>query len=209
MLRDAAGYLWEIALGIEDGDLSLAERRLRDAQQALSDALERNASDQEIAKLMQELRQAMQEYMQALAQQAAKDPRMAGKMNPNNMLRQQDLERMMNQIENLARSGARDQARQMLSELQRMMNNLQAGRGQQQMGQQNDAASQQIEKLGKLLQDQQKLMDETFKLDQAQRDRMQRGDPLQGEDNELSVRRCRRIRGSKAIRMASPTRSTT
>ena len=185
MLRDAAGYLWEIALGIEDGDLSLAERRLRDAQQALSDALERNASDQEIAKLMQELRQAMQEYMQALAQQAAKDPRMAGKMNPNNILRQQDLERMMNQIENLARSGARDQARQLLSELQRMMNNLQAGRGQQQMGQQNDAMSQQIEKLGKLLQDQQKLMDETFKLDQAQRDRMQRGDPLQGEDNEL------------------------
>ncbi|OCP07895.1 MULTISPECIES: TIGR02302 family protein [unclassified Ensifer] len=185
MLRDAAGYLWEIALGIEDGDLSLAERRLREAQQALSDALERNASDQEIAKLMQELRQAMQEYMQALAQQAMKNPRMTGKLDPNNIMRQQDLEKMMDQIENLARSGARDQARQMLSELQRMMNNLQAGRGQQQMGEQNDAMRQQIDKLGKLLQQQQQLMDETFKLDQALRDRMQRGDPLQGEDNEL------------------------
>lgn len=185
MLRDAAGYLWEIALGIEDGDLSLAERRLRDAQQALSDALERNASDEEIAKLMQELRQAMQEYMQALAQQALKDPRMAGNLDRNNVLRQQDLERMMNQIENLARSGARDQARQLLSELQRMMNNLQAGRGQQQMGEQNDAMRQQMDKLGRLMQQQQQLMDETFKLDQALRDRMQRGDPLQGEDNEL------------------------
>ena len=30
-LKDTADYLWEIALGIEDGDLSLAERRLRDA----------------------------------------------------------------------------------------------------------------------------------------------------------------------------------
>ncbi|MEI2299430.1 TIGR02302 family protein [Ensifer sp. MJa1] len=185
MLRDAAGYLWEIALGIEDGDLSLAERRLRDAQQALADALDRNASDQEIAKLMQELREAMREYMQALAQQAMKDPRVARNLDPNNILRQQDLDRMMNEIENLARSGARDQARQMLSELQRMINNLQAGRGQQQMGEQNDAMRQQIDKLGKLLQQQQKLMDETFKLDQALRDRMQRGDPLQGEDNEL------------------------
>jgi uncharacterized protein (TIGR02302 family) len=92
---------------------------------------------------------------------------------------------MMDQIENLARSGARDQARQMLSELQRMMNNLQAGRMQQQMGEQNNAMRQQMDKLGELMQQQQQLMDETFKLDQALRDRMQRGDPLEGEDEEL------------------------
>lgn len=182
MLRDAAKHLWEIALGIEDGDLSLADRRLRDAQQALSDALERNAPDEEIAKLMKELREAMQEYMQALAKEAAKNPRMAANPDQNNV---RDLDKMMNQIENLARSGARDQARQMLSELQRMMNNLQAGRGQQQQGEQNNAMREQMDKLGKLMQEQQRLMDETFKLDQAQRDRMQRGDPLQGEDNEL------------------------
>ncbi|OAP41635.1 TIGR02302 family protein [Sinorhizobium americanum] len=184
MLRDAAKHLWEIALGIEDGDLSLAERRLRDAQQALSDALERNASDEEIARLMQELRQAMQEYMRALAEQAAKNPAIAANPDMNNVLRQQDLEKMMDQIENLARSGARDQARQLLSELQRMMNNLQAGR-MQQGGEQNSAMRQQMDKLGQLMQQQQQLMDETFKLDQALRDRMQRGDPLQGEDNEL------------------------
>lgn len=185
MLRDAADHLWEIALGIEDGDLSLADRRLRDAQQALSDALERNASDEEIARLMDELRQAMQEYMQALAEQAAKNPAVAANPEMNNVLRQQDLQKMMDQIENLARSGARDQARQMLSELQRMMNNLQAGRMQQQMGEQNNAMRQQMDKLGELMQQQQQLMDETFKLDQALRDRMQRGDPLEGEDEEL------------------------
>ena len=32
-LKDTAQYLWEIALGMEDGDLSLAERKLREAQQ--------------------------------------------------------------------------------------------------------------------------------------------------------------------------------
>ncbi len=187
MLREAADYFWEVALGIEDGNLSLAERRLRDAQQALQDALKNNASDEEIARLMKELREAMQEFMQALAEQAAKNPQSAMN-NPqmNNMLRQQDLERMMDQIENLAKSGARDQAQQMLSELQRMMNNLQAGRPQQgQQGEQNNAMREQMDKLGRLMQEQQKLMDETFRMDQALRDRQQRGDPLQGEDDEL------------------------
>ncbi len=185
MLRDAASHLWEIALGIEDGDLALADKRLRDAQQKLSEALERNASDEEIAKLMQELREAMQEYMEALARQAAKNPRMAANPDQNNVLRQQDLEKMMNQIENLAKSGAKDQARQLLSEMQRMMNNLQAGRMQQQQGEANSQMREQMDKLGQLMQQQQQLMDETFKFDQALRDRMQRGDPLDGEDQEL------------------------
>lgn len=182
-LRETADYLWEIALGIEDGNLSLADRRLREAQQALSDALERNAPDEEIAKLMQELRQAMQAYMQELARQAEKNGQMQqNAQQQGQILRQQDLERMMDQIENLARSGAKDQARQLLAEMQRMLNNLQAGRPQQQQGQQSDAMRQQMDKLGKLLQDQQKLMDKTFNYDQALQDRLQSGDPLPGED---------------------------
>ncbi len=185
MAREAASHLWEIALGIEAGDMALADKRLRDAQQKLSDALERNASDEEIAKLMQELREAMQDYMEALAREAAKNPRMAANPDQNNVLRQQDLEKMMNQIENLAKSGAKDQARQLLSEMQRMMNSLQAGRMQQQQGEANSEMREQMDKLGQLMQRQQQLMDETFKFDQALRDRMQRGDPLDGEDQEL------------------------
>lgn len=180
-LKDTADYLWEIALGIEDGDLSLAERRLRDAQQALSDALENGASDEEIQRLMAELRSAMQEFLQALAQRM---PNQQGEpqQNAQNMLRQQDLDNMLDQLENLARSGNRDQAQQLLSELQRMMNNLQAGRPQQGQQQQNSEARRQIDKLGEIMQEQQRLMDETFRLDQALRDRMQRGDPQQGEE---------------------------
>ncbi|MDR6101133.1 uncharacterized protein (TIGR02302 family) [Agrobacterium larrymoorei] len=185
MLKDAADYLWEIALGIEDGDLSQAEKRLRDAQDALSQALERKAPDEEIAKLMQELREAMNEFMKELAQRMQNAPQ--GNMNQQaqNVLRQRDLENMMNQIENLARSGNRDAAQEMLSQMQRMMNNLQAGRpqrGQQGQQQENSQLRQQIDKLGEIMQQQQKLMDETFKLDQALRDRMQRGDPQEGEE---------------------------
>ncbi len=176
MLRDAADYLWEIALGIEDGDLSLAERRLRDAQRNLAEALENGATDEEIQALMDELREAMQDYMQALAEemrnsdQAMEIPE--GAME--NLLRQQDIESMLDQIENLARQGARDEAQQMLTELQRMMNNLQAGRQQQQP---NNAMRQQMDRLGELMQQQQQLMNETFQLDQALRERMQEGLP--------------------------------
>ncbi|MDQ0420536.1 uncharacterized protein (TIGR02302 family) [Peteryoungia aggregata LMG 23059] len=180
-LKDTADYLWEIALGMEDGDLSLAERRLRDAQQALSEALENGASDEEIQRLMAELRSAMQEFLQALAERM---PNQQGQpqQNAENMLRQQDLDNMLDQLENLARSGNRDQAQQLLSELQRMMNNLQAGRPQQGQQQENSEARRQIDKLGEIMQQQQRLMDETFRLDQALRDRMQRGDPQQGEE---------------------------
>ncbi|MEW9613766.1 TIGR02302 family protein [Shinella sp. S4-D37] len=185
-MRETADYLWEIALGIEDGNLSLADRRLREAQKALSEALERNASDEEIAALMKDLREAMQAYMEELARQAAKNGQLQqNAQQQGQILRQQDLQRMMDQIENLARSGARDQAQQMLSELQRMMNNLQAGRPQQgQQGQQNDAMRQQMDKLGQLMQQQQKLMEQTFQFDQALRDRQQRGDPMPGEEGE-------------------------
>ena len=187
MLKNTADYLWEIALGIEDGDLSQAEKRLRDAQTALSEALQRNASDEEVAKLMQELREAMQQFMSELAQRMQNAPQANMNQQAQNVLRQRDLENMMNQIENLARSGNRDAAQEMLSQLQRMMNNLQAGRPQrqgQQGQQQSSKMRQQIDKLGEILQQQQKLMDETFKLDQALRDRMQRGDPQQGGEGE-------------------------
>ncbi|WJH41260.1 TIGR02302 family protein [Aliirhizobium terrae] len=188
-LKDTADYLWEIALGIEDGDLSLAERRLRDAQRNLSEALQNGANDQEIARLMQEMREAMQQFMNELAQRMQNAPRGQQNMQAQNVIRQRDLQNMMDQIENLARSGNRDAAQQMLNEMQRMMNNLQAGRpqrGQQgQQQQQNSQMRQQIDKLGEIMQEQQRLMDQTFKLDQALRDRMQRGDPdQQGEGDQ-------------------------
>ena len=183
-LKDTADYLWQIALGMEDAQLTDAEKALRDAQQKLSDALQRNASDAEIKKLTAELRKAMDAYMKELAERMRNMPAQPNQRSAN-ILRQQDLQRMMDQIENLARSGNRQAAQQMLSELQQLMNSLQAGKpqpGQQQQGEANDKMRQQMDKLGRILRDQQKLMDQTFKFDQAMRDRMQRGDSNEDGD---------------------------
>ncbi len=180
--RDTADYLWEIATGIEDGALSDAERRLREAQDALSEALRDGASDAEIARLMEELRQAMQDYLSEMAQRMQPSDMQQGAQQA---LRQRDLDNLLNQLENLARSGDRAAAQQLLSELQRMMNNIQPPSSMaQQGGQQNSEMRQQIDKLGELIQEQQRLMNETFELDQQLRDRERWGDPPPRQDGE-------------------------
>ncbi len=185
-MKALAEYLWEIALGIEDGDLSLAERRLRDAQERLSEALERGASQEDVAKLMQELREAFADYMQELAKNMQSvPPSQMQQQDAQNLMRQQDLERMMDQIQNLAQSGARDEARNLLNEMQRMLNNLDTARRQPGNNQQNSQMNQQLDQLGKLLQEQKQLMDETFSTEQALRDRMQRGDPNDGGEDGM------------------------
>ena len=185
-LRDVVDYLWSIALGLEDGDLSLAAEALRQAQEALRQALERNAPDAEIQELVEALRQAMNEFMQALAEQAARNPEMArAPLDPNaRTMRQEDLERMIDRIEELARTGAKDAARELLSQLQNMMANLQAG---QQMMTTDETGQQMMENLNELadmIRRQEELMNRTF---QAQRG--QEGDqPMTREELEQALR---------------------
>ncbi|MBP0614064.1 TIGR02302 family protein [Jiella mangrovi] len=192
-LRSAADFMWEIALGIEDGDVSLAERRLREAREKLAEALENGASNEEIDQLMQELREAMQEYMQALAEQMKNMPPMSQQeMQSQNMqeVRPQDLQKMLDRIEDLAKSGSKDAAQQLLSELQQMMDNLQAMRpGQQQQGQgQQNPMQEQMNKMGELLQRQQELRDQTYDLGRQmyrqQQQQQQQGQQQQGQQGQ-------------------------
>lgn len=185
-LRDVSDYLWNMALQVEDGDLSTAEKNLRQAQEALKQALRDGASDEEIDRLMKELRQAMNEFLREFAERAARDPNLAQQQpQPGQMLSQQDLERMMDQIENLAKSGNRQQAEELLSQLQDMMNNLQARRQQRPgEGGQESEMRQQMNKLGEIMRRQQEMMNETFRMDQMQRGEQQRGQNRQQQRGE-------------------------
>lgn len=183
-LRGVVDYMWQVARGIEDGTLSDAERRLRQAQEALKQALERGASQEEIERLMAELRKAMNEYLREFAEKAQKNPNMAQAPNPNMMeLRQEDIDRMLDQIEDLAKQGSRDQAQQLLSELENMMNNLQMGRQQQGQNGQQGQMKQQMDKLGELMRRQQEMMNQTHRLEQQRRNGMQQdyGQNQQGQ----------------------------
>ncbi len=114
-MKSVVDGLWEIALRIEDGDLSDAEKALRDAQDKLADALEKGAPDSEIDALMKDLRNALSKYVEQLAKNA-KDQMPPEGLDPNNQqLSQQDLERMMQNLEDMTKAGSREQAQQMLA----------------------------------------------------------------------------------------------
>lgn len=171
--------LWQVALRIEDGDLSDAERRLKEAQDQLAKMLEEGATDAEIEEAMKELRQALNEYMEQLAKQARENPMqpMDGQNQDNQLLSNQDLDRMMREMEEMAKSGAREQAQQMLSEMRDLLDRLEAGQQQaQQQSQQNQEMQQAMKDLGDLVGQQQRLMDDTFGEQRQQSEQGQQGE---------------------------------
>ncbi|MGC4026637.1 MAG: TIGR02302 family protein [Mesorhizobium sp.] len=183
-MREASSYFWDLALGIENGDLSDAEKRLKQAREALKQALERGASDQEIEKLMKELRQAMREYLREFAERAQQNPNMQAQPS-DRMLREQDLQKMLDDIEKQAKSGNRDAAEDLLAQLEDMMNNLQAAKPQQGQNGQQSEMRQQMNKLGEIMRRQQEMMNETHRLDQRQQQQSEQGDPgQQGEQGQ-------------------------
>jgi uncharacterized protein (TIGR02302 family) len=182
-------HLWHIALRIEDGrSLSDAERRLRELQEQLSRAIQNGASQEEIQRLMQELRQALNQYLQELARQGQNMPQMdQNQLGQNQMMSQQDLERMMNQLENMLRQGSREMAQEMLSQLRDLLDRLQRGQmGQMgQMGQgQGQQMMQMLDQMGDMIRRQQQLQDDTFGEQRRQRGPGQQGEGQDGQQGQ-------------------------
>ena len=191
-LREVVARLWSMAVTIEDGNVSEAEQALRAAQDALRQALERGATDEEIKKLMDQLRAALDKFLQALAEEMRKNPQMARPLDPNSMrnLRSQDLRSMIDRMERLARSGQKDAARQLLEQLQQMLENLQMARPGGEMGEDGDEMQSALDELSDMIRRQQQLRDRTFRQGQDQRrqQRSQRGQqqrPQQGDQNQM------------------------
>jgi uncharacterized protein (TIGR02302 family) len=181
-LRDVVQRLWSMATQIEDGNISDAENQLRQAQEALRQALERGASEDEIKRLTQDLRAALDKFLQALAEEMRRNPQQqTRRTDPNaRMLRSQDLKSMIDRLEQLARSGAKDAARQLLEQLQQMLENLQMARPGGDMDDGDDDMMSALDELGDMIRKQQQLRDRTFRQGQDQRrQRGQRGQPGQ------------------------------
>ena len=180
-LRAVVASLWGLAVNIEDGDITDVDKALRAAQDALKQALERGASDEEIKKLTQDLRAALDNFMRQLAEQMRNNPQaLARPLDPNTkMLRQQDLNNMIDRMERLSRSGDKDAAKQLLDQLAEMLENLQMA----QPGQSGDSDMEQaLNELGDMIRKQQQLRDKTFKQGQDSRRDHSRG-KQQGDQN--------------------------
>jgi uncharacterized protein (TIGR02302 family) len=161
----AGKILWETALRIEDGQLSMAAQRLRELERQLQDALAGDASDEEIEQLMDQMKEAIDEYLQAMAKQARDQKGLPQQGHEReempDAMRRQDLQEMLDQMRDMAKTGARDSAREMLSRMQEMMENMRMG--QQRKSPQQRAMQEMMRQLSNLSRQQQKLMDDTYK----------------------------------------------
>src|SRR4051794_6558643 len=178
-LREVVASIWALAVTIEDGNITDVDKALRAAQEALKQALERGASDEEIKKLTDNLRAALDNFLRQLAEQLKNNPQqLARPLDPNTkMLSQQDLKSMLDRLERLSRSGDKDAAKQLLEQLQQMLENLQMA----QPGQGGDDMEQALNELGDMIRKQQQLRDKTFK--QGQDSRRDRSRGKQGDQS--------------------------
>jgi uncharacterized protein (TIGR02302 family) len=165
----AQDLLWQTALALERGGLSSAAEELRRLQQMISQALAQGAPEPLVDALLQRYQQALNRYLQMLAQ----NPPSANAATPKGtkVLKPQDLRALLNAIQQLAQTGARDQAQQLLAMLQSLLENLHMTAGPGGSGGQGDKAiNEALKGLGDLMGKQRQLLDKTFREQQGNPD---------------------------------------
>jgi uncharacterized protein (TIGR02302 family) len=167
-MKSVTDGMWELALRIEDGDLSDAEKALKDAQDKLAEALEKGAPDSEVDSLMQELREALSKYVEQLTKNAQNEAPPEGLDQQNQQLSQQDLDQMMKNLEDMTKAGSREQAQQMLSQLRDLLEKLQSGQASKQDSERGQQMQKKLSELGGIVGQQQRLMDETYRENRKQ-----------------------------------------
>jgi uncharacterized protein (TIGR02302 family) len=159
-LTAVATMLWQIALALDTGQTIDKLQALRQAQQALAEALANQADGATLNQRMAELQQAMAEYLQAMAQNLDQETSEI----PEDILAEaaqdtaNDLSQRLQEIEELAATGNRAAAEEKLRELQQMMEQLQQAKP---MPAEKQAEIKALQELRKLTEAQEKLRDQT------------------------------------------------
>ncbi|RPE66243.1 uncharacterized protein (TIGR02302 family) [Pacificibacter maritimus] len=154
---EVAQSLWDIAIELEDGELSEALERLRRAQDRLAQAMRDGATDEEIAKLMQELRAASDAYIRQLAEQQSDQDTQSGQSQETRDITGDQLQELMDRIQELMTQGRMAEAQQLMQMLNELLENMQVTQGAGQ-----GSAGEAMENLQETLRDQQQLNDDTF-----------------------------------------------
>ena len=179
-VEQAAEDLWNLAVALDGGNFTDARAGLDAARKALEDALSQGATGPEIEKLVEDLKAAMAAYLAAMADAAKRGelPAQPSDGKPQRNVTPQELAKMLDEMQALSEQGAADKALDMLAELDQILKNLQMG--QAQAGGNRDPSL--LREFGKLMREQQQLMDRTFRMPQGG----QAADPnLAGEQGKL------------------------
>jgi uncharacterized protein (TIGR02302 family) len=131
-IADIEDLLWNAALKIDGGDRLEAEQALRAAEDALEKALKDPATpSSEMARLTKNLKNALNRHLNAMAADLQKKIMRGGQMTPpdpnSELLDRSDLENQIDQMNDMAQTGSREDAEKMLSSLKDMLENMRTG----------------------------------------------------------------------------------
>lgn len=186
-LRDeVAEELWQIALLVEEGDLTSALERLHRAQDRLDEAIRNGASPEEVQGLMDEMRQALNDYLKKLGEEAQKrgDPQ-TSQNGPRIEMSQDQLQQMLDKLQKLMEEGKTAEAAELMDQLRQFMENMQVTQDGQGSGQ-GGPGQQAMRDLGQALRGQQGLSDDAFRdlQDGQEGNDPQSGQPRPGQQGQ-------------------------
>jgi len=191
-VEETARLLWQTALRLEDGQLTMATRELREALDSFAEAMEGDSrSLKEAAKALE---RKLQKFLSQMAAQQSKMAPTRGQASSNGesqVVQAEGLQRMIERMRELAAAGETEAARRMLRQLRDVAENARAGGVSAQAYERMMAASRAAGKLQKLERKQRELLNQTGRQTLVNRLRQRRGEPdrsfrtLQNQQAEL------------------------
>ncbi len=156
-LREVADFLWAMALQIEDGDMSQAERELRAAEKALREAIKNGAPKEEIDRLTAQLRKAMEKFLAEMAKKA-QHREAQSQSGEGQAVSPEDFQKLLEQMKKALEEGDTEKAQALLDQMQSMLENLQNAESGASRKQENRQSRRDLDKM---MREQQQLRDET------------------------------------------------
>ncbi len=174
-LRGVADYLWAMALQIEEGDMSQAERDLRAAEKALREALKTGASKEDIDRLTKDMQKAMENFLQEMAKKG-QQRQGESQTGEGKAVSPEDFQKLLEQMKKAMEDGDMETAQALLDQMQSMLENLQNAQGGPS---QKSRDRQSRRELDKMMREQQQLRDET-----AEQERGKGAPGMQGREQQ-------------------------
>ncbi|HTR17920.1 MAG TPA: DUF4175 family protein, partial [Acetobacteraceae bacterium] len=128
VVDEAEGRLWALAMALDETPLDRTARALAAARQALRQALDQPDASDALARRMQALREAIARHLQTMLRQAQQNHALMPYDPAMPHLSGGDFDRLTRQIEQAAREGRMDEARQLMAQLDRMLDALRNAR---------------------------------------------------------------------------------
>ncbi len=166
-----ANLLWDVALKLEDGGLSLAQRELHDSLQKLSQALnDKSTTKQQLQDILDDVQKKMQQYVQSLATEL-QQKMMQGQQMPalspalaQQFMKNMDINKLLDQMRKLSQADSRDDLQKMAENLQNSIDNFDMNKFNQ-MQEKQMQQLQALQNLDDIIHRQQSLYDKTNKSD--------------------------------------------